>query len=377
MDRNLITCLILFFTSTLGLTQNEGNNLYPVPGDTLDVIKTQIRSVPGENLYGSNNVWNYLFLDAPYVEELLFLKPQSGSAFSYFPEADVMSLGSNGEEIYYKTNNGNVIEVGKFGPNEWLLGDKYLIDYLTSPVVKKKGQKLNYRFNDYSSFYVDMSITKVNDMGIEINMPLSSNTIRFQFEIDKNVTFDAEGDLLLPFGNYKVLKSTEEVTIETKLMVPSEMGWRELSENYYVLNNPKIEIGKVYRNNYRFWNDSFKLPLLSIVQTGAGAFDVIYLNEDKKSKLPIMNNKVKDVMAFPNPTFGDITFQLVNHPAGPYTLRIYDLVNKPKFSQVFHVRANGKINANLGFLREGTYLYSIIDDFGKKITTKRVVILRP
>ena len=361
----------------MGLSQNDVSSLYPIPGDTLDVIKTQIRSVPGDNLYGSNNIWNYLFLDAPYVEELLFLKPQSGSAYSYFPEADVMSLGSNGEEIYYKTTNGNVIEVGKFGPNEWLLGDKYLVDYLTSPVVKKKGQILNYSFNDYSSFYVDMPIAKVNDMGIEINMPLSSNTIRFQFEVDKNVTFDAEGDLLLPFGNYKVLKSTEEVTIETKLMVPSEMGWKELSENYYVLNNPKIEIGKVYRNNYRFWNDSFKLPLLSIVQTGVGAFDVIFLNEDKKSKLPIMNNKVKDVMAYPNPTFGDITFQLVNHPAGPYTLRIYDLVNKPKFSQVFHVRANGKINANLGFLREGTYLYSIIVDFGKKITTKRVVILRP
>jgi hypothetical protein len=359
------------------MAQQIEDNLIPLAPDTINIIKTRLRSVPGDNLYGSNNTWNFLFLDAPFVEELLFLNPQLGSASGYFDDADVMTLSGNGEEIYYKSSNGNVIEVGRFGPNEWFLGDKFLVDYTTAPVIKKKEQKLNSRYNDYSMYHVDIPISKLSKMGIELNMPLSTNYLRFQFEIEKNITFDAEGDLLLPFGNYNVLRSREELTIFCKLMKPSEMGWEELSENYYVINNPKIKIGQIERTNFYFWTQAYKIPILSIEQSGPESFDIQYINENKKSNLPKLDNTRKDVVAYPNPTFGEITFQLMNYPSGLYTLRIYDVVNKPKHSQEYYVRDNGKISTNLGFLREGTYLYSIIDQYGKKITTKRVVIIRP
>jgi len=370
--KNISLIIFLFLIHT----QNGFGQLFPKIGDSLSIIKTQLRSVPGEDLYGENNIWNYLFLDAPYVEDLLFMNPSLGSAKDFFNDAEILSVGANGDERYYKESKGKIIEVGRFGSYNWFLGNKYLIQYQTSPIIKKNDYKLNDRYKDFTSFYISMDVEDLESLGIEIT-PMLTDKVRFNFEIDKTVILDSKGDLLLPFGNYKVMRTREEVEVECKITIPSNLGWKELPSRHIIRNDGKVQTGKVNLTNFYYWTADQGYPILSIEQIEEGLYDVVYLNEDASSNVPRLSNKEKDVIAFPNPTFGEITFKLQNYPAGIYNLQIYDIVNKLKYSEKFNVRDNGKMETNLGFLIEGTYLYSIIDERGEKLTTKRVVIIRP
>ena len=86
----------------------------------------------------------------------------------------------------------------------------------------------------------------------------------------------------------------------------------------------------------------------------------------------------QDVMAYPNPTFGEVKFELLNFSPGDYRIEIYNIIGKKLWSTGFSIdHSIRSIKENFSFLKKGTYLYSIIDSRGRKIATKRLVIITP
>jgi len=108
--------------------------------------------------------------------------------------------------------------------------------------------------------------------------------------------------------------------------------------------------------------------------------DLVMTSVEYKGNLIVNNIKVLApdanlITAFPNPSFGNVSIQMVNYPLGEYRMKVYNVVGKELWAESFLLRSNRVFKADLLHLSKGTYLYSIFDKNGKKLVTKRIAIL--
>ncbi len=84
-----------------------------------------------------------------------------------------------------------------------------------------------------------------------------------------------------------------------------------------------------------------------------------------------------DIYAFPNPSFDIVRFQLSDLPAGPYKLRIFNILGTPVRETEIRVDdPRTTISMDLGDLERGTYLYRLQDRNGRTIKTKRIMLIQ-
>jgi len=83
-----------------------------------------------------------------------------------------------------------------------------------------------------------------------------------------------------------------------------------------------------------------------------------------------------DIVAFPNPSYGDVRFEFKNMPSDKYRVELYDILGRKMWSETSR-RGQKVLDADLTAMRRGTYLYRVFDSKGKKLTTKRLMIVRP
>jgi hypothetical protein len=105
--------------------------------------------------------------------------------------------------------------------------------------------------------------------------------------------------------------------------------------------------------------------------------DTWYTVDEKTEDLKVIDDKTKDVILYPNPTYGNIKIELINYPPDYYQLEIYNIIGKVVYRKSnFDYKIN-TIRDDVSFLKKGSYLYSILDRNGKKLITKRLVIITP
>lgn len=373
--KRFLTHICIFLFPGLITAQFTINNQWPTDGELYNFVDLEYEGVLNLSNAGKNQVWNYYYFEPSISNEVTFSNAIQGNYFHQMKGADVVAKSANGLEIYYKISGNSVLEVGRIG-FPWLMPDlNSVIVYKTKPVIKKSGMQYNDRYTDRSSFTIAVSreeMTEVRD-----KLPYYADSLRLKVEILREGIIDGEGELLLPDGKYDVLREREEITITTKVYSPAAIGWNEISGNG--LSNSEViippETKKITR--YRYWDKILPMPVMEIESYNSRKHKIKYINLDSSLPSISSNRATKDVIAVPNPTYGDITFQLVNLPSGTYQLQITDIFSKKLYDQSFKVGYDRKIKTDLGFLPKGTYVYSIIDNFGNKITTKRVVIITP
>ncbi len=79
--------------------------------------------------------------------------------------------------------------------------------------------------------------------------------------------------------------------------------------------------------------------------------------------------------AYPNPSYGNVTFSYRNNTSS-FRVDVLDVLGRKVWSKKSNA-GQQEINADLSYLRSGTYLYRIYDNSGHKIVTKRLMIIRP
>ena len=84
-----------------------------------------------------------------------------------------------------------------------------------------------------------------------------------------------------------------------------------------------------------------------------------------------------DLVAYPNPAIDDVRIDFFNLPASNYTLKIYNILGIVVWEKKYSISGDRSEKINLNDLRKGTYLYSLINETGKIISTKRLMIMRP
>jgi Secretion system C-terminal sorting domain len=79
----------------------------------------------------------------------------------------------------------------------------------------------------------------------------------------------------------------------------------------------------------------------------------------------------------PNPASDKVVFEIRNMPFGNYVLRIMNIIGTEVWRQDIKVNTNMNIQASVGKLPKGTYLYNLKDTKGMLVTTKKMIVSRP
>ena len=349
---------------------------FPAVGDTVNMIRVEYDGLIDTRGNARNLSWNFMFLNPSFSNETLYRHKSAGRYHRFFPEANLVVLEANGKETYYNVTEPNIYEVGSVGDQFIFNNVRGMLRYQTSPIFKKSGLKYDDRLTDVSQYSIKLPTNGLE--GLESAFfSFNTDTIRLDVSVRRERIVDAEGELLLPFSNHKVIREREDVMIEYSVLSKTGIGWVDISDRFLQVMKGQFPPSNMRLTNYYFWSGSYTIPILTIKGKPRGGWILEFPDENLNSNLVRSRAKEKDILAHPNPTFGDIQFHLVNYPKGTYALKVYNIVGRPIFSRKYSIGDTRKIEADLSFLSKGTYLYSIIDDIGNKLVTKKLVILRP
>ena len=170
--------------------------------------------------------------------------------------------------------------------------------------------------------------------------------------------------------------TSTNAVLEVKIQL---FGWSvidETSQFFGALGDFADLLGETITTSYQFYGDEDEEILADLTYDDEGAL----INASYKGEITTSAQEIdfKDVgvKTYPNPTYGDVTFELTNLPKGDYSVVLYNIIGKRLWSNQFNNNST-VMNVNLSHLKKGTYLYSIIDGNGRKVTTKRLMIITP
>ena len=134
--------------------------------------------------------------------------------------------------------------------------------------------------------------------------------------------------------------------------------------------------GTVETTTYNYYSAEDKEIVVSIITDDQDMItSVEYKGDAIISDIKVVTPEYSMITAYPNPSFGNVSIQMVNYPLGEYRMKVYNVVGKELWTESFQLRSDRVYKADLMHLSKGTYLYSIYDKNGKKIVTKRIAII--
>ena len=347
----------------------------PVPGQRLSYVSYTESGRLDLEAEGRGVNWDFSYLQAPYQKEVSIEPASSGRKSAEFADSDLVLKEVNGYEVYLQQSENNLIEVGRTG-GFWMMDDvENMILYDVKPVVKRAGLSFGQSYSDKSSFTIEWSKQDLARMK-NSNIPVAFDSIKYEVSVINEVTADGTGQLILPLSIHQVIRLKHEIELTITPFIKTRLGWRKYNEGSDKGISSVLPVGIYHLQRYEFWTESETLPVMYI-DVIDDSFSVRYIVSDASIPKVKVYNTNKDVLAFPNPTYGEIEIQLINLPPGIYKLEIDNIFGQSLHTRTFDVNHTRKIKTDLSFLSRGTYLYSIIDSKGNKVATKRVVIITP
>lgn len=349
------------------------NATFPVAGDTLFTVLDASPNISLGNEGGNQN-WDFTSLNGPFVRQQLFLDPSEGTAGSDFTDATMVALLENNQEVYYQSFNNKIIEVGRAG--EFVAGFDIPVTYEEQPTFRRA--PLSYQDVNDDDGVLSVSVSAaILPEELLASFPIQVDSIRITLDSQIESVVDAWGTIQLPNSTHEVIREKSINTTETKLFAKTFIGWNEIPQELLGgLGDLADAFGVTVTTTYNFMsNDSKEIIASVLVDEEDQVTSVEYMERSVVSSISVVNNKTKDVIAYPNPSFGNVSIQLVNYPKDKYHMEVYNVVGKKLWKETFDLGSNRVFKADLTHLRKGTYLYSIFDKNGKKIVTKRLAIM--
>jgi hypothetical protein len=353
-----------------------GANTFPAPGDSLITCIDNLPSSIDLIGPGGPHIWDFSNLQAPFAQRTLVLSPReldlpAGLSKATFI-ANVPLLEGKG---FYRTQADRLELLGFSGPApEGIAGE---LTFPFNPPSVERWAPLNYQDNrDQSfSFTLTFPVEALQDLDLD-SLPVQPDSLRVTFQIERTYEVDAFGTLILPEGNYEVLreKRTETRSPELEIFIPV-LNWVSLSEDLV----PPDFFGPAQTITFHFFNDEVKEPVAIVATDNQGTLpiSVEYKSKGLVTDIRDQAGLKPGVFAYPNPAITQIRFDFKDLKPGTYTLTIYNVLGQPLWKRPYQIRHDQTEKVNLSRFNKGTYLYSLEDSKGKIITAKRFVIIRP
>ncbi len=326
---------------------------------------------------GGNQSWDFSGLGSDYVQVIPFRPASEGAWYDAVPQADLFTPIAQDQELYYRVAGGKLELLGILGQDPAGLGLTLFARF--EPPLPELRTPMAF-FDQYLS-QSDLSVPfSADDVpgGFLDSLPISPDSLRLRIHFERVELADAWGTLTLPGGaQHDVLRLKRIESRETRLDVKvGPLPWQDVTDLLPFADF----LGADTTVYYLYFSNDVPMPLLSM--TAAPDADEAYSVQYQASEPITTATRERPparpgVYVWPNPVVSTAQFRFVNLAPGRYTLRVYNVLGIPVWET--HVQLNGDrtIEVELGHLRKGAYLYSLVDSEGRTLMTKRLVVVRP
>lgn len=364
------TMLVLLFFGQLGVSQIAFNDfIFPSKGDSLLLGFDYLPSIDATYDSGSQQNWDFTELQVPYSIYLVAKDPKLGKANKFFPDADFFIEWVGGDEIYYKKVNKMLVILGEYKSDPLGFGIKIPMVYDSGLPFLRAGIQFGDSFITQTSY---SSIFSSKNLQPEFKRKLSSNpdSLRIIMKMNFSERVDSWGHLKLPEENFQVLRMKTEKKINYRIEAKTgKSKWQDVSallvEGKFL--NPKPMINFYYLSNKSKWPVIYTEGNSNFYFKSTGFLFPIKYNEETSLG---MN-------AFPNPAIAEVRFEFNNLPKGTYKLTLFNIIGVEVWRKTYQINGYLVDKYNVSGLKKGTYHYSLTDESGRIISTKRLIVIKP
>ncbi len=361
----VLVCLPILGKSQITINQNS----LPDFGDTV-LYKTDRKPTIDISPMGENQVWDFSSLTSPYVDEIVFSSPQSMSE-----KAD-MIVRQNGDLLFLLTwNKADLLISGQVNRDKLSQSESHR-SHFSEPAVFRKNS-LAYG-DSFSEDYTQTTTYGINDISFEILNSLTQipDSIRVIRKTHVHQDVDAWGNLFLPMSEDPVIRIKVDRTEEVNYIAIKDGLEIQIVEDRFT--DRFAETKKSRNISYQFYSPTSKIPLVIIDTDERGEIQqaIYQINKEIYRGAQAFDVR-KGLSVYPNPTFGPVRFDFYGYPPGTYQIRIFNTILKELWSDSYEIDHNGVVDVDLSFLQKGTYVYSIDNNLGERLLTKRLLIINP
>jgi len=381
----LLSCFVIILWGNVTAQISISNSYFPAVGDT---IYSAIDNLPANISIGSegpNQDWNFSTLQAPFSRRTIFRAAAEGNFFDEYSSAELLAELVENAETYYNITTNRYELMGFGGSDPLGLGIQALPKY--TPALVERWAPLNYDDTHSSEANISYAFS-ADDLPNEITnpLPITPDSFRVRLSLEREDVVDAWGKMTIPGGVYNVLREKrtrqQDVRLDAKI---GFLGWQDITD--IVLEAVDIDeilgmdnaLGASTTVSYHFYSDEAKEAIAIVTMDAAGEnpLRVEFKGSDIISHVQNVNALKPGVYAFPNPAIVNVRFEFSNLKPGNYTLRIYNILGVEIWKDQYHVNGIRTEKVDISSLRKGTYLYSLSNEKGKTLATKRLIVIRP
>lgn len=376
--------LLLFSISIFAGLQAQisiDNDNFPVAGDTLFVAVDNLPSGINITPAGGNQSWDFTTLQAPFTLQTVYKPAGQGNFGASFPAADLVAQSSTAGELYYRVTNNTFELVGFAGDDPAGLGVEVATNF-SPPYVERRAPVNFFDVNQTEAALLVPFAAEDIPGNLFDGLPVTPDSVRIRVAIDLLDVIDAWGTLTIPGGIYDVLRNKRTEIRETRVDVKvGFFNWTDVTDILLASVGDQFAdfLGKDTVTTYHFISDEAKEPI-AVVTTdanGQNPSQVQFKTNDQVTSVKEISSVKPGVYAYPNPAIVNVRFEFSNLVPGRYQLKIFNILGVEVWSQKYQINDNRTEKVNISFLRKGTYLYSLINEDGKTLTTRRLIVVRP
>ncbi len=364
--------LYIFFLFVLlvnsGAIAQNAHDAYvlPEPGDSIFSLVDNLPHQIAIGSPGQDRVWDFTSLQSPFVRKLKYRSDG---------EQGRIKIHKGGASYEYVDRDGSLFLTSILNTDPLQMGQS--IDFRCSPDLLEYKNPISYQdaTSEYSRFIGYLPWHRVPT---QFRLPDAdlSDSLRIILEVNRDDAADAWGMLLMQNESFDVVRvrRIEEQTLRIQAR-DIEGNWEDKTAQFQELLNGILWNSVSY--SYLFLTQGLAGPVAEVYTDENDEVEKVIFSADPKMAREISpNQRLRGVYVYPNPTFGDVRFEFFNLPEGKYELSVYNMLGKKLWSVEENILNEQVILADLTFLRRGTYFYSLIDESGKRIVTRRLIIIK-
>jgi hypothetical protein len=379
--------LPLFFLLALSFTISAQITLttdyFPMAGDTLRFSVADSASTVGVDLLspGPDRNWDFGTL----VPRFNFTEPvESTQGDSLFPSADVRIRTNVVNLSYYQITETSFDLVGVRGRLD-IFPDFELVTPV-SPQRPVRRAPLNYE-DTFMTQTANSVVLSPDSLPQTILILLGDaisgvDSIRITTISIRDDEIDAYGNLTVNGTAYDVLREKRTETINTRIAFKT--GVLPFVDVTAVVQTVSGELGQFLgeqepTTTYIFWSDGSVDPIATVEvdQETQAATSVSYKRTGTTSSTTGPSGRKATIAVYPNPAQQRATFEIEGLTGGGHTLHLISMTGQKVFTRHFQPLGDQtRINVDVSQLPRGIYLYSLRNDRGRTLATKRLLVGR-
>jgi hypothetical protein len=378
--QKFVTLSVLLLAVATSFGQITLTDVYfPAAGDTLYYGVGDESASVDQLLPGEARQWDFGVQEAISIDTQVIIAADD----LIFTQADVsVNIDSNTVGFYSITDTAYQL-IGIRGDLGLETGQ--LFSAPISPGRSERRAPLEYqdRFSAVTTNELTLGINEIpqellGDLGGVLGNGVDS--VRISATTDRTDVVDAYGSLTINGQTYNVLREKRSETVEPKIEVLSStiIGYVDITSAIL----PRIpDLADFIGNQeetitYYYWTDTEKEAVAIVTtdrdnnQTG---LRFIRADSTNSFREPLLTQA--QVKVYPNPAVSQANFVVEGIAPGQYTLRVINVLGRQISQQIITAVGNvARAEIDVTRLPRGTYLYSLTNERGLILTTRRLLV---